>query len=85
MIRRIMRMCHFRNQDKPFTSQDNFFGMTKNNCNFYVYSNASFLSQKWSISLNMTFFREKNINIILIYLLVPIIVKNFKNTLRVDA
>ena len=54
-----MRICHFRNQNKPFISQDNFFGKNINDCNFHAYSDASFSDQKWSISPNMIFFREK--------------------------
>ena len=45
-----------------------------NDCKFHLYSDISFSDQKWSISPNMIFFREKNINIILVYFLASLIV-----------
>ena len=78
-------MCHFLNQNKPFTSQDNFFAKAINDCSFHIYSDASFSDQKWFNSANIFSLGRKNINIILIDLLVSLIVENFENILRLDA
>ena len=47
------------------------------------YEDAPFLGTKWSICPKQIFLK-KITNIILIYLLVPFIVQNFKNILPVD-